>query len=205
MSAHPSGAEPDETVHVWRADLDCPGWPGAGGLPPAERERAARLAHPVRRRRWVAARWALRGVLAGYLDRAPAEIELCAGERGKPRLASPDRALRFNLSHSGVRALVAVAWDREVGVDVEELGSRPGDFYAAWTRREAVAKCHGVGLWAPLPDAAVAVSQIEAPAGFAAALAVSGEEMPTRTHFLAEPFEGSVGAAELAVVPGGDA
>jgi 4'-phosphopantetheinyl transferase len=177
----------NDEVHVWRAQLDSTGWPDAGGLPPAERERAARLPRPNSQRRWVAARWALRGVLGHYLDRDPAEIELRSGERGKPMLAAPGATLRFNLSHSGELALIAVAQKREVGVDVQLLGSRPAGFYADWTRREAVAKCHGVGLWAQLPDAPVAVATIEAVEGYAAAIAVSGADLPVVRRFEAEP------------------
>jgi len=106
VTANPSGAELDETIHVWRARLDSTAWPDAAGLPAAERERAARLLRPDSRRRWVAARWALRGVLARYLECGPAEIELRLGERGKPLLADPGSALRFNLSHSDDLALV---------------------------------------------------------------------------------------------------
>jgi 4'-phosphopantetheinyl transferase len=189
--------------HVWLARLDSPGWPAAGGLPAGERERAARLARPHGRRRWVAARWALRGVLARYLGREPGTIELRFGERGKPMLADTSSPLRFNLSHSGELALVAVSRDREVGVDVQRIGSRPADFYVEWTRREAVAKCHGVGLWAPPPDAPVAVrpldvgpgfaaasEAIETEARYAAAVAVAGADLPPLRRFEATPGEG---------------
>jgi 4'-phosphopantetheinyl transferase len=174
---------------VWTAQLDSAGWPGVGGLPAAERERAARLARPDGRRRWVAARWALRGVLARYLDQVPAEIELRFGERGKPVLAEAGAAIGFNLSHSGELALVAVSREREVGVDVQRVGSRPASFYVEWTRREAVAKCHGVGLWAPLPDAPVAVRPLDVGPGFAAAVAVAGETLPPVRRFDAEPAD----------------
>jgi phosphopantetheinyl transferase len=150
-----------------------------------------------------AARWALRGVLSRYLDKDPAAIELRLGERGKPMLADPDAALRFNLSHSGELVLIAVCRDREVGVDVQRMRKRtvrerPVEFYAEWTRREAIAKCHGVGLWAPLPDAPVAVCKLDTEPGYAAALAVAGEELPAVRRR-------SVGPAELAMVPGGGA
>jgi 4'-phosphopantetheinyl transferase len=200
-------------VHVWSANLDSPGWPSADLLPSAERDRAARLRPVAGRRRWVAARWALREVLARCLERAPTEIELRLGARGKPRLADPAR-LQFNLSHSAGLALVAVSREREVGVDVERVdrrrdvlalaprlldpaeaavvseapaGARAAAFHAAWARREAVAKCLGRGLGAPLPDLPVAVRSIDASADFAAALAVSGREMPALQRFSAEP------------------
>jgi phosphopantetheinyl transferase len=136
------------------------------------------MLRPQARQRWIAARWALRRVLGRYLEREPAQIELHLGERGKPMLAEPETSLRFNLSHSGELAMIAIGEEREVGVDVQLLGSRPAEFYADWTRREAVAKCHGTGLWAPLPDATVAVTELDAGPGYAAAVAIAGAEVP---------------------------
>ncbi len=176
-----------ESLDLWHARLDTGEWPSAEALPATERERAAQIARPGARERWVASRWALRSVLSRYLDREPAEIELGFGERGKPMLADPDAPLRFNLSHSGELALIAVAREREVGVDVQLVGARPAEFYAEWTRREAIAKCHGAGLWAPLPDSPVAVAPLDAGAGFAAAVAVLGADVPPLRHFVAEP------------------
>ena len=107
-------------IHVWRAQLDSEEWPGADRLPAGERNRAARL-HSLRgRKRWLAARWALRGVLGRYLDTDPAAVELQVAEGGKPALAAPGSSLRFNLSHAAGEALIAVSWEREVGVDIEQ-------------------------------------------------------------------------------------
>lgn len=165
-------------IHLWDVDLDIEPAAAVDRLPAAERERAAAIVRPEARRRWVAARLALREVLARYLGGDPARIELRLGERGKPMLAAPGPPLHFNLSHSGDRALIAVAPDHEVGVDVQRMRrlrgrELPAEFYAAWTRREAIAKCHGVGLWAPLPDAPVAVCELDAEPGYAAAVAVA--------------------------------
>ncbi len=176
-----------ESLDLWHARLDTGEWPTLAGLSSSERLRAAQIARPRARERWVASRRALREVLGRYLDREPAEVELRFGERGKPMLADPDAPLRFNLSHSGELALIAVAGGREVGVDVQLIGAKPAEFYADWTRREAIAKCHGTGLWAPLPDAPVAVAPLDAGAGFAAAVAVRGEDVPPLRHFVAEP------------------
>lgn len=174
-------------LHVWRAQLDAGEWPNAENLPAAERERAAVMSRADARRRWVGARWALREVLGRYLDRDPAAIELRFGERGKPLLADPDASLRFNLSHSGDLALIAIGEEREVGVDVQLIGSRPAEFYADWTKREAIAKCHGTGLWTPLPEAAVAVAELDAGPGYAAAVAIAAERMPPLEQFDVEP------------------
>jgi 4'-phosphopantetheinyl transferase len=176
-------------VHVWQARLDARGWPAAERLPAAERDRAAAMLRGKARNRWVAARWALRGVLGRYLDEQPAAIELSTGERGKPLLAAAGAALHFNLSHSGELALVAISPELDVGVDVQRIGKRPAAFYTGWTRREATVKCHGTGLWAPAPDAPVAVADLDAGPGYAAAVAVAGETMPLLRRFTIEPAD----------------
>jgi 4'-phosphopantetheinyl transferase len=193
-------------IDVWSVDLDASPWFEPSLLPADERRRAARLRHPRDRSRWIAARTALRLILGRYLGQDPAQIELRVGGHGKPALADRERPLRFNMSHSGDLALVAVTPDLEVGVDVEErkadrdfprlaeLGlsasdatavrsasptRRAGAFYAAWVRREAIAKCLGVGLGPPPPrTAAVSVCPLDVGHGYAAALAVAGTEAP---------------------------
>jgi 4'-phosphopantetheinyl transferase len=151
----------------------------------------------------------LRRVLAVYLGGTAAEIELTRGEHGKPRLAEDPSRLAFNLSHSGDLALIALARDREVGVDVERV--KPGRdflalaeralapeaaaavreaaeperarlFYELWTRHEARLKCLGLGLAAPpaSPPPAVAVQALPIDPGFAAAAAVAGDAVPVR-------------------------
>lgn len=199
-------------AQVSRATLDHDEWADEAELPPTERRRAARILNPRRRRRWVAARWALREVLGRELGEEPGAVALRAGPHGKPELARS--ALRFNLSHSGELALIAIARGREVGIDVEQVKPRrnllslarralpaeqaariaalPPDerldaFHADWTRREAVAKCHGTGLWAPAPDAPVAVADLDVGPGYAAAVAVAGETMPPLRRFTIEP------------------
>lgn len=164
-------------VHVWRAALDDPGWPGPERLPTVERERYEAFLRDLPARRWLAARWALRRILEHYLDQPAAAIELEVAERGKPRLRG-DSEFEFNLSHSAGLALVAVTHGRPVGVDVELIASRrPLAFYEDWVRKEARLKCLGVGLGAPPPPAEVAISQLDICPGYAAAVAVAGAEV----------------------------
>jgi 4'-phosphopantetheinyl transferase len=184
-------------VGVWSVDLDSPPWPGAAELPAEERARAARLLSPAKRRRWLAARWALRMVLGDYLGQPAAAIELKLGRGGKPELADPASDLRFNLSHSHGRALVAVCPGREVGVDLERIGRRPASFYAEWTRREALAKCFGSGLWAPLPELPASVAKLDVGAGFAAALAI--EDACSGTQRRVRRIAGTRQAASVAI------
>lgn len=196
---------PSGEVHVWRADLEDPGWPSASGLPAEERARANRFLRSGDRLRWVAARWALRQVLSRYLEQEPGEIELGRGERGKPRLSEGTEPLEFNLSHSGPMALVAVCGTGAVGVDVERIetgrdlvqlaeralqpddaaavraatgAERVSTFYERWARHEAALKCLGRGLGAPRGDEIVAISSLPLGPGYAGAVAVAGAEIP---------------------------
>ena len=163
------------------------------------------------------ARTTLREVLGRYLDRRAAEIEVEAGDRGKPRLPGDER-LRFNLSHSGEIVAVAVALDREVGIDVERIDpsrdvlklapralapvdaealaaappeERASLFHQAWARREAVAKCLGVGLAGhpvelSFPGEELSVAPLDFGPGYAGALAIAGG-MPPLRRFELEP------------------
>jgi 4'-phosphopantetheinyl transferase len=134
-----------------------------------ELARAAQIVDAHRRALWARSRGVLRLLLARYLDGDPRALRFAYGAHGKPALcdlaqagegeagvgaqARPDRTgadLRFNLSHSGALALVAVSAGREVGVDVERARERhTAAFLRAWTLREATAKCLGAGLGAP--------------------------------------------------------
>ncbi len=169
-------------VHVWWIDLEPPDELGEvlwQRLSEEECERARRFRFPEHRRRFVAARGALRSILADYLRLAPGEIRFAYGRRGKPSLTERgDSPLRFNLSHSGSLGVAAITQGREVGVDVErrrelkrpdaiarrffsaeenrQLGAlateseRDDAFFRCWTRKEAYLKALGDGLARPL-------------------------------------------------------
>ncbi|MFF6990350.1 4'-phosphopantetheinyl transferase superfamily protein [Streptomyces sp. NPDC010273] len=120
-------------VHVWRIPLAGP--PADAALAAAarvlgagERVRAERLRLDADRRRWTAARVALRTVLSWYTGMRPDLITLAYGRHGKPRLAGrPPGGLRFSLSHSHDRALLAVCRGVPVGVDLEHPSAGPAD------------------------------------------------------------------------------
>lgn len=195
-----------DRVDVWRAALDLSAGEAEAALrtlSEPERAHAARLR--VGASRWAAARAALRAVLARYLDVLPTRVAFVTGAEGKPRLApGPGADLRFNLSHSGGLALVAVRLGREVGVDLEELRDRvdgdavareffdeperarlaalaaagqPQAFFSAWVRREALAKASGRGIVSPADrreGARFGVRELGGLPGFAAAVASEG-------------------------------
>lgn len=144
----------------------------AAWLSAAEHTRAQRFVFERDRRRYLAAHCALRERLARHTGLAPSALRLDAAPDGKPLLL--DRpGCRFNLSHSGDWALVAICADAEVGVDVETLrpvddalalaatvftpaerqalaelprGARDRAFLRGWTRKEACVKAVGAGL-----------------------------------------------------------
>ena len=155
-------------AHVWRIRLaPCP----VDLLSEDERARALRFHFPLHRHRFVAARSALRRILAAYLDLPPAELRFHYSPHGKPYLEH--HWLRFNLAHSEDLALCAVARAREIGVDIERIRPRPTQeriperffspseaaqlralppeaFFHYWTAKEAYLKARGEGLAIPL-------------------------------------------------------
>jgi 4'-phosphopantetheinyl transferase len=164
------------SFELWRIDLGLELTEAELGLLSAdEQERAARFAFAHGRRRFRAARVALRRLLAASTGQLPHAIEFANGPFGKPHLLG-NAACAFNLSDSADVALVAIASEGEVGVDVEvlrvvddcldlarrnftgseyaELGSltieaRHRAFLRCWTRKEACLKAIGSGLSIP--------------------------------------------------------
>lgn len=144
-----------------------------------EEARAAKFKFDRDRRLFTVAHAALRSICATYLRTTPRAIEFVEGPYGKPKLPSDSGTdLRFNLSHSGELALIAVALQREIGVDIEavrdfdfdqvaerfftarevaDLRSLPtpqqrSAFYKCWTSKEAFLKARGTGLSAKLDE-----------------------------------------------------
>ncbi|WP_139556759.1 4'-phosphopantetheinyl transferase family protein [Methylotetracoccus oryzae] len=166
----------EHEVHVWEVDLDAPdAWPCC--LDETERQRAQRFRFERDRRRWVAAHTALRRILSRYVGMGPDRLQFLTTEHGKPYLPAEcaGRGIRFNLSHSGALALIAVA-RAEVGVDIEDTtrvidwpalcpdmfsareaqglsdghGKAALPPWAIWTLKEAYLKGRGCGLTLPL-------------------------------------------------------
>jgi 4'-phosphopantetheinyl transferase len=114
-----------EAVDVWVADLDAVSASVLGVLCEAERERAVRLLDERVSKRWSASRAVLRELLGDATGVDPGAVELASGAHGKPHVKCFQKeAPCFNLSHSGPLAVYAIAWGREVGVDVEVLDQR---------------------------------------------------------------------------------
>lgn len=178
-----------DEIHVWLIALpDGEEYPAdlARIISPEEGARAARFIFARDRARFIVAHAALRFILAPYTDQRPAALVIGVAEKGKPYLAEHPR-VRFNLSHSGSYAMVAVALDHDVGVDIEHIRpERPGDaiaerffapaevrdlnatpessraaaFFNCWSRKEAYIKARGLGLAIPLDSFAVSLGEV---------------------------------------------
>ena len=172
-----------EQVHLWRFSLQVS--PETYQtlqtfLSVDELVRADRLLDPEKRRTFIIAKSRLRQLLAIYLDLLPEEIDFSYNQSGKPFLAVKSSSnLVFNLSHSGSRAILAVAIDADLGVDIEKIDfnlnfqslatryftpeeiiklreasivRQRRQFYRIWTRKEAVLKMIGSGFSAAEPS-----------------------------------------------------
>jgi 4'-phosphopantetheinyl transferase len=144
----------------------------------SEDERAESARRRVAGPAWAGARGALRVILGRYLGEAPERLAFVRESLGKPRLAGRNAPL-FNVAWREDLALIGVASDREVGVDLEReredldvtalardhlslldlaavLDAPPERrrtvFFEAWARHEARRKLHGLALEDPLPE-----------------------------------------------------
>jgi len=225
MTEIPTWSEPPEAlslatgeVHVWRLALDQPESVLAEfreTLEAHELERAGRFHFEKHRNHFVVGRAGLRHVLARYLDMKPEEFRFSYGTHGKPVLAG--ERPRFNVSHSHDVALIAVAADRELGIDVEHIRAdfateeiarrffsrlevaafnalhkdkQVAAFFRCWTRKEAYIKAIGRGLSEPLDAFDVTLAPGEA----AALLRAEGQDVSRWSMFDIDVGEDYAGA-----------
>lgn len=193
--------------------------------------------------RFMVAHGSLRIILSGYLHEAAADLAFVHGTHGKPALADRfSRAgIEFSLAHSADWVVCAFVRDRSVGIDIERrravaeaagiaawsfstdeqrelaMADAPrcmDTFFDIWTRKEALIKAAGRGLFASLAAAGSSaatqsglntvdtdgftVRSLAVAPGYRAALAFEGSSsLPTLfdcdTHFLLRPLSGARG------------
>jgi 4'-phosphopantetheinyl transferase len=194
-------------VHSWCVGLDVSPETYArlhATLARHERRRSARLRFERDRRRFVVARGVLRELLGRYLRTPPCQIRFVYNAFGKPAL-SPEfgSRLKFNLSHSADLALIAIAADADIGVDLEYIRAQPDyaeiarhffsaaevdrlnrlpshlhaqAFLSCWTKKEAYVKACGEGLAMPqsAPARRWSLYTLRPAPGYIGALAVEG-------------------------------
>jgi 4'-phosphopantetheinyl transferase len=141
-------------------------------LDDAELQRADRYRQPADRARFVAARHALRILLAQRTGEPAHALRFVHNPYGKPALDGLC-GVTFNVSHSGDQALIALSAGRALGVDIERIDQRfnwrdvagialnSGEqraiealpaaaqmlaFLRCWTAKEALLKASGFGI-----------------------------------------------------------
>jgi 4'-phosphopantetheinyl transferase len=146
-------------VQIWTAHLEALS-PGEFGelsalLDAGEYARAARFHFERDRRHYVASRGLLRRLLGAALDKPASALVFEHGAHGKPALSPAlqrERTLCFNLSHSAGWAMFALAWDCEVGIDLESAArlKRGVDGLAGLAAR--VLSMRELAIWQALPE-----------------------------------------------------
>ncbi len=173
-------AEP-ESAQVWTIDLEANRAMVADFralLSEDEGARADKFRFEKGRNEFTITRGVLRSLLGSFLGVAPAELRFSYSAHGKPQLEGHFRnALEFNVSHSDGMAIVCLAQQSRLGVDIEKvrldfehprIAERffsdhereqlrnlspeeiPYAFFRCWTRKEAFIKALGEGLSHPL-------------------------------------------------------
>ena len=101
------------------SDIDIDLASAAASLSGEEKVRAAGFMFPRDRDRYVRGRGYLRRRLGAFLGLAAEAVPIAQTEQGKPFVERS--GVRFNLSHSGSRVVVAVSHDAELGIDLERI------------------------------------------------------------------------------------
>jgi 4'-phosphopantetheinyl transferase len=150
-----------------------------------EQQRASRFLAEKDQHMYIIAHGLLRLILGSYLQLPPANVAFIEHSQKKPALAPVHQSdLKFNLSHSGQKVLIAVTKANEVGADieiiqpqsrmhvaeryysaseVEQLRSLAPEeqtamFYRIWSKKEAIVKANGQGLAEQLSAFSVSLS-----------------------------------------------
>jgi 4'-phosphopantetheinyl transferase len=139
-----------------------------------EKARAQRFHQYQDRMRFIMSRAALRRLLAERVMTPPALLCIESDHFGKPRLQKHSE-VKFNISHAGEFALIALSTRGEIGIDIEQrhrdvkdLGTyvlstveRTWGFWSGenfielWVVKEAVVKALGFGIAENLKDITV--------------------------------------------------
>jgi 4'-phosphopantetheinyl transferase len=184
-------------------------------LDESEHNRADRFLNPVHGQRFIIARAGLRIMLSLFRGCHPCDVKFHIGAFGKLYLDHLECRLQFNISHSEDLALMAFAFDGEVGIDIERVrpvqantlakhcfSSREqaelllcrGDdqleaFFRGWTRKESFVKAIGLGVSCPLDS-------------FDVSLADSSDNVLTRYASDLEPSSKGWQTYSIATEPG---
>lgn len=148
-------------VEIWTAHLEALSLAEFGELSAlldaAEHARAARFHFERDRRHYVASRGLLRRLLGAALDKPASALAFAYGAHGKPAISAAflqSRTLCFNVSHSAGWAMFTLAWDRQVGIDLESATRLKRDVTGLSVLAARVLSARELVIWQALPDAA---------------------------------------------------
>lgn len=143
-------------------------------LSAADSAEAAALPTEDLRKRFLAARCALRNVLSLHADTLPEAWTFRRNKWGRPEINGADCGLRFSISHGEGMTAIAVTRGMEVGVDIVSVrrnvdtigmaefafasseiaelramdcGAARERFFDLWALKEACVKARGTGFW----------------------------------------------------------
>jgi 4'-phosphopantetheinyl transferase len=164
----------DDEIHLWIVQLDRSPINDSWHLLSAdEQKRAGRFRFEVDRVRFANGRSALRRILGGYLGAPPELLRFQYNAHGKPALSQSPGAIHFNVTHSREIALIALARNIPIGVDLEAVrndlsigdlaegvlsrrelerfrtttpDAQQLEFFKTWVVKEAFLKAIGKGL-----------------------------------------------------------
>jgi 4'-phosphopantetheinyl transferase len=163
------------TIKIWKGniaatEIDYPYFWSI--LDPTKQQHASAFKNESLRRRYVEIHARLRILLGDAVNAAPERLRIHKAEYGKPFLADYPE-LAFNLSHTANKMVVAIAYNCDLGVDIEQCKPRKNlaalvdkcfseeekaywqqlpeaqqtlAFYQFWVRKEAFVKAIGRGI-----------------------------------------------------------
>jgi 4'-phosphopantetheinyl transferase len=144
---------PESAVETWRAHLDSVSSEEIANLRQLldanENQRAEKFRFERDRHRFVVAHGLLRHLLSRTFDRT--DISFTYGTNGKPALTQDER-LQFNMAHSADWAVFALAWERRVGIDLEEAASLTRSPHELPAMAERIFSKNELAAWRVLPD-----------------------------------------------------
>jgi 4'-phosphopantetheinyl transferase len=163
-----------DELHIWKLDLNAAPADALKSLSKAEHQRYSRIIVQEQQQRFIASRFWLRRIIGSYLRQPMHEVRFLTGEKGKPSIEGNGKRLEFNLSHTGEDAVLAIAANTPVGIDMERSREKidvlkiarhilhaseidrlekltgqlqTNEFFECWTRMEARQKCLGLGIF----------------------------------------------------------
>ena len=186
-----------------------------------ERSRLERYRHETDRLMFLLGRALAKSMVGRSLGVPASAWEWHEGPHGRPEVRDPACPIRFSVAHSAGLVICAVAGDREVGVDVEDLERRPPDplvvtrycspleaadiqaanqetwttrFLAYWTLKEAYLKARGLGISVPLSNIEFTLNGSEPRIAFHGALAGTDDRWRFHVERIGDRYLAAVAA-----------